>query len=95
MSVWHGTCKAPLLTGAEGELISVRVSTDPRSLEDLLDCLSGVSFPINPQIYHGVPTVVEFPAFEARLSEVYSALQAFGFCSESVVVRDMLAMIRT
>lgn len=59
------------------ELIQVRVSTDPRRLEELLDCLANLSFPINPQIYHGVPTIVEFPAYESSLHQVRDALQGY------------------
>ena len=61
------------------ELVRVRVSTDPRRLEELLDCLAGLSFPINPQIYHGVPTIVEFPAFDSILPDVQSVLLTRGF----------------
>ena len=61
------------------ELVQVRVSTEPRCLEELLECLAGLSFPINPQIRHGVPTIVEFPAYENNLHQVRSALQAYNF----------------
>jgi hypothetical protein len=74
-------------------LIDVRISTDPRALEDLLECLSTLSFPINPGIIHGVPTVVEFPAWEFRLGEVRSALRACGFDPAALQVRDMLEAI--
>ena len=84
---------APFLTGVDGELISVRISTDPRALEDLLECLSSLSFPINPELFHGVPTVVEFPAWESKLFEVRSALRAYGFDPASLQFRDMLQAI--
>jgi hypothetical protein len=94
MSVWPGAvAPAPFLTGADGELISVRISTDPRALEDLLECLSSLSFPINPELFHGVPTVVEFPAWESKLFEVRSALRAYGFDPASLQIRDMLQAI--
>lgn len=94
MSVWHSaSTPAPFLTGTEGELVSVRISVEPRALEELLDCLASVPFPINPQLYHGVPTVVEFPAWEHKLHFVREALRAYGFDAASLETRDMLATI--
>ena len=86
-------CRAPLLTGREGELIQVRVSTEPRLLEDFLECLASVPFPINPQIYHGRPTIVEFPAYEQHLYEVRDALRTFGFDPSLVRVSSMIEAI--
>lgn len=95
VSVWQSatSSRVPFLTGAEGELVLVRVSAEPRALEELLDCLASVPFPINPQIYHGVPTVVEFPAWENKLHVVRDALRAYGFDAGSLKTRDMLAAI--
>ena len=81
------------LSGSEGELIQIRVSTEPRSLEELLDCLASLSFPINPQIYHGVPTTVEFPAYGNRLREVQDALRACSFDPDSIRVSSMIQAI--
>jgi hypothetical protein len=67
------------LSSAAGELVSVRVTVQPRQLEKLLECLACVSFPVNPQIYHGVPTTVEFPAYENALAEVRNMLMAYDF----------------
>jgi hypothetical protein len=79
MSVWSTVASShPHLTGREGELVLVHVDTDPRLLEDVLECLASVPFPINPQIYHGRPTRVEFPAYEQHLYEVRSALRTLG-----------------
>jgi hypothetical protein len=74
--------------------VQVRVSTDPRLLEDLLECLAGVSFPINPKIVHGRPTLVEFPAYQTCLYEVGDALRTYGFDPESLDVSSMLEAIR-
>lgn len=94
MSVWqHTLASFPGLEGVEGELISVRVSTSPRALEDLLECLSTLSFPINPQILHGIPTTVEFPAWTDKLSEIREALSESGFDPNSIDVQTMLAAI--
>lgn len=68
-----------MLSGNEGELVSVSVDVDARSLESLLDILSQLTFPINPEIYHGPVTTVEFPAYEGRLGEVRTVLSASGF----------------
>ena len=94
MSVRLGAASfgAPL-SGSEGELVQVRVSTDPRLLETLLECLASVRFPINPQIYHGRPTVVEFPAYAQHLDEVRDVLRAFGFDSSALRVSSMLEAI--
>jgi hypothetical protein len=91
MSVWPTVAPShPHLTGREGELVLVRVDTDPRLLEDVLECLAGVPFPINPQICHGRPTTVEFPAYEQHLYEVRDALRTFGL---EVRVSSMLDAI--
>jgi hypothetical protein len=95
MSVWPNSLPGHhLLSNSQGELVQLRVSTDPRRLEDLLECLAGLSFPINPQIIHGLPTIVEFPAYEARLYEVRDALRAFGFDQSSLKVSSMIQAIR-
>lgn len=73
-----------MLSGNEGELVSVSVEVDSRSLELLLEALSRVTFPINPQIYHGSITTVEFPAYEGRLDEVRRTLAVSGFNTATV-----------
>lgn len=73
-----------MLSGNEGELVSISVEVDSRSLELLLETLSRVAFPINPQIYHGATTTVEFPAYESRLDEVRGTLAAAGFQGATV-----------
>ena len=81
------------LAGSEGELVQVRISTDPRCLEELLDCLASLSFPINPQLYHGLPTVVEFPAYESRLPQVTETIRLHGFDPASIRVNPMVQAI--
>lgn len=81
------------LRGKEGELFQVRVSIDPRLLEELLDSLAHLDFPVNPQIYHTKPTVVEFPAYAPWLDGVYMRLTIDGFERESITVSPMLAAI--
>ena len=83
----------PSLSGREGELVSVRVSVEPRLLEDLLESLAAVSFPINPQIYHGRPTIVEFPAYQLRLEELRQLLHQSGFDSGTIQIHAMIDAI--
>jgi len=91
MSAWPNPVPShSFLSGREGELVQVRISTDPKLLEDLLECLAMIAFPINPQIYHGKETVVVFPAYERHLFEVRDALRGFGFDASSLQVSSML-----
>jgi hypothetical protein len=70
----------PGLFGLEGELVSLSISVDPKHLEDLLEALALLDFPVNPQLYHQPGRVtVEFPAYSARLSEVGDAIRNHGF----------------
>jgi hypothetical protein len=95
MSVWQCTPSASLLSGSEGELVSVSISVDPRDLEGLLEALAHTDFPINPQIYHAdghaaqARTVVEFPAYAGGLPQVRAALATSGFEAD-IRVRGML-----
>lgn len=94
MSAWSAAVsRTPCLVGVEGELLQIQVSTDPRLLEELLDCLAGLPFPINPQIYHGVPTIIEFPAYERQLDRVRTALRNYGFDDAAISVNSMLQAI--
>jgi hypothetical protein len=87
---------SPALRGIEGELVSVRISIEPRLLEQTLETLARLAFPINPQIYHHADrTVVEFPAWAGRLAEVREALRWNGFDPAALSVRGMLDDIRT
>jgi hypothetical protein len=84
---------ARALHSKEGELFLVRISIDPRQLEELLDSLAHLDFPVNPQIYHTKPTLVEFPAYAPWLDGVYMRLALDGFERDSINVRPMLAAI--
>lgn len=96
MSVWPDSdVRSPALRGTEGELVSVRISIEPRLLEQLLEVLARLEFPINPQIYHdAAATVVEFPAWGGRLGEVRETLRRNGFAAAAVSLRNMLEDIR-
>jgi hypothetical protein len=69
-----------------------------------------VSFPINPQIYHDAAlvyryadgreltvsiTLVEFPAYEARLDEVRHSLDAYGLSPDCLHTISMLDDIQS
>ena len=111
MSVWPETPPlVPSLSTAEGALVSVSIHAEPHCLESLLEALAQVSFPINPQIYHDAAliyryadgreqtesiTLVEFPAYEGRLGEVRSALQAYGFAADCMHAVSMLDDIQS
>lgn len=88
MSVWpasQGT--APALFGAEGELVLLQISVEPRLLEGLLEVLARLDFPVNPELYHKPNSVtVEFPAYSGKLEDVRKLLKLYGFDPECLVV---------
>ena len=80
------------LFGLEGELVSLRISVDPKLLEDLLEALAVLDFPINPQLFHRPSQVtVEFPAYSSHVEEVRAALQGHGFNPASLQSGSALA----
>jgi hypothetical protein len=97
MSVWSTTVSTNLsLAGAEGALVSVSVSVEPRRLEQLLDALAQLEFPINPAIYHDRPaTLVEFPAYENRLHGIRQMLESHGFPAASMQATAMLEQLHS
>jgi hypothetical protein len=84
---------APALFGQEGELVLLRIAVEPRLLEDLLEALARLDFPVNPQLYHRPAQVtVEFPAYSARVEEVREALHRLGFSEASLEVASGLEL---
>jgi len=80
------------LFGSEGELVSLSLSVEPKLLEDLLEALAQLDFPVNPQLYHRPASVtVEFPAYAARVEEVREALRRHGFSPATLGVARGLA----
>ncbi|BDC50846.1 hypothetical protein F183_A31620 [Bryobacterales bacterium F-183] len=73
--------EAPLLQGAEGELVLLRITAGARQLEEVLETIAALPFPINPEIVHGDAgtSFVEFPAYSSRVAEVRNALTGRGF----------------
>lgn len=107
MSVWPSLSPAPspALRGSEGELVSISVTVEPRDLEDLLEALASLDFPINPQIYHDATityrapegtertepaTLIEFPAYGEQVAKVRKVLETCGFANGAVSVAAML-----
>jgi len=80
------------LFGREGELICLRIATEPKLLEALLEALASLDFPINPQLYHRPAEVlVEFPAYTSQVEHVRSALRSHGFGGVHLQVSRPLA----
>lgn len=111
MSVWPKSQLATAsLLGSDGALVSVSIDVVARRLEALLEALSQVSFPVNPEIFHDAlvayryadgheettrATVVEFPAYAGQLEEVRRALEAYGFDRKCMQVTSMLEEIQS
>jgi hypothetical protein len=80
------------LFGREGELISLSIATEPKLLEDLLEALASLNFPVNPQLYHRPAQVrVEFPAYSSQVQQVREALVRQGFDASGIQVSRPLA----
>jgi len=112
MSVWPyaSSSDSPALLSSEGELVSISVAVEPRGLEDLLEALAALDFPINPEIYHDAAivyvkrdgeqrmeplTLVEFPAYGGRLVKIRAVLESTGFTSDRIAVSAILDEIHT
>jgi len=108
MSVWPSLSPSPALHGSEGELVSISVTVEPRDLEDLLEALATLEFPINPQICHDATviyveqdgaerrersTLVEFPAYAEWVPKIRGVLEACGFENGAISVASMLDRI--
>jgi len=82
----------PALFGREGELISLSIATEPKLLEELLEALASLDFPVNPQLYHRAAEVrVEFPAYSRQIDQVRETLLREGFDAGSLAVVPALA----
>ena len=107
MSVWPSvqpTDASLALSGREGELLAISVDVAARDLEDLLEALALLDFPVNPQIFHDAAvvygfadgsesetstTLVEFPAYGGRVQQIHDVLAACGF-GDRLHVNSML-----
>ena len=78
MSIAFLNCE-PMLRGSDGDLVLVRIATEARQLEEVLEAVADLPFPVNPEIHHhGIGSTVEFPAYSNRVDEVREALRAKG-----------------
>lgn len=81
-----------LASREEGELLLVRLRVESKQLEEVLEALAGLPFPVNPELCHvGLLSMVEFPAFEGRLAAVNDVLAPFDLTAET---RSMFDAIR-
>jgi hypothetical protein len=79
------------IRGSEGDLVSVRILTDPRRLEDLLEALATAEFPVNPQLYHHPSrVVVEFPAYASQIDYLRRLVSSSGFEEDAMAIRGAL-----
>jgi len=75
------------IRGRDGDLVSVRIPTDVRHVEDLLEVLATAGFPVNPQLHHRVSdVVVEFPAWEYQVPQLRAHLDAGGFAADAIQI---------
>jgi len=82
----------PALFGTEGELVLLRAAVDPRFLEELLDALAQLDFPVNPELHHRLgQVVVEFPAYDRHVEEVGKILRDSGLDGLILQVCGVLA----
>jgi len=82
------------LFGREGELISLSIATEPRLLEELLEALASLDFPVNPQLYHRAAEVrVEFPAYSLQVERVRETLRRQGFDCGSLEISRALGRV--
>jgi len=87
------TSGEPALFGTQGELLSLLISVEPKLLEELLDALAHLDFPVNPQLHHRPAQVtVEFPAYSSRVDEVRDALRIHGFNPASLEASRVLSL---
>ena len=78
------------LRGAQGELVLVRIAVEARQLEEVLEAVAELPFPVNPEIYHqGVGSIVEFPAYSDRVDDVHAAFLARGLSCASITHRTV------
>lgn len=81
----------PLCT-ADGELLDLSVAVELRQLEDLLETLARLPFPVNPEIQHRPHSLaVRFPAYQRRMPGVIRSLEEAGFTRDVLTVRAALS----
>jgi hypothetical protein len=72
-------------------LVVARVLVEPRHLEELLEALAGLEFPVNPELQHRTGAViVEFPAYAEHVEEIRNTIRRLGFDAHSLDVFGVL-----
>jgi|LNFM01.1.fsa_nt_gb hypothetical protein len=67
------------LCGSGGELVMVRLTVTAKDLEETLETLAELDFPVNPELFHrGAETTIEFPAYTGKLNRIFEVLQDKG-----------------
>lgn len=67
------------LSGSGGELVMVRVTVAAKDLEETLESLAALDFPVNPELFHrGGETTIEFPAYTGKLTQIFDGLKDKG-----------------
>ena len=80
-----------LTSREEGELLLVRLRVESRHLEEVLDALAELPFPVNPELCHvGIYSVIDFPAYEHSLETVREALAPFDLTVETTPMLDAI-----
>ena len=80
-----------LTSREEGELLLIRLRVESRQLEDVLEALAALPFPVNPELCHvGLYSVIEFPAYEHRLETVRAAVAPFELTVETKPMLDAI-----
>jgi hypothetical protein len=94
MNAWlQGQSPMAPLFGPEGELVLLQVTVEPKALEDLLDALAHLDFPVNPELHHRAAQVtVEFPAYAGKMAEVRRTLEAYRFDPGALETTPILAL---
>lgn len=68
-----------VLCGSGGELVMVRVVVSAKDLEETLETLAELDFPVNPELFHrGAETTIEFPAYSGQLTQIFWVLRDKG-----------------
>ncbi len=68
-----------VLCGSGGELVMVRVMVSAKDLEEVLETLAELDFPVNPELFHrGAETTIEFPAYSGKLPQIFAVLRDKG-----------------
>ena len=89
------------LSGAQGELVLLRLAVSPHLLEDALESLAQTPFPVNPQIIHptgqnsAANVTIEFPAYQDQVECAKQLLEKGRLPAENLEIVKMFNAIAT